>query len=440
MKQIIDGNRKSLIRRHVRGGVLLPAIVALLLAFLVACRGQVPTAEPATPPVVMTETAATPTLMPATAPPTQATATATPVATQTAPPTETAPSPTSTQDASSGVQDLVTYEDNVAYFALNYPATWHVIDVAQEDKVGMPGYILTFLSWDPAEGMEEIPTGESIVEANVQPKGDMSLEEATSSFKASLGPSESIISENTLTLNSGLPAMRWLLETRAGPTHVLLAVIVDRPVMLRGWGDASLFELVAGSLRVMSAAELPIISNRGAPANERCVVMKAADGLVDVHAMPGAQQPLVARLQNWADVRSTGEGWYEITIPQGGAGWVEASHVSMTSACAIAEPLRIKFPAGASAVTIEGSFSGQARARYLFWAAAGQEVTLLVTSLQNSVLFHLEGVQDGQVYKHLLDGENSWQGTLTMSQDYLLTIDNSDMPAQYTIELSIVDG
>lgn len=360
MKRNNDGNDKHVIHRRGARGLWLLATITLFI--LVACSGQAPTAEPATSPVVLTETVATPTLMPATAAPTQASASATPLATQTMPPTGTVPSPTatSTQDASSGVQDLVTYEDNVAYFALDYPAAWHVIDVAQEDKVGMPGYILTFLSWDPAAGIEEIPTGESIVEANVQPRDDASLEEAAESLKASLGTRQTIISENMVTLDSGLPAMRWLLDTQAGPTYVLLAIVVDRPVMLRGWGDEGIFDLVAGSLR---------------------------------------------------------------------ATYTQADDAE-----------RIVFAPGATSATVQGSFSGQDQARYLFWAAEGQVVSLTVTSPQNSVLFHLEGVQDGQVYKHLLDGEISWQGALTVSQDYLLTIDNSDMPADYTIDLSVVDG
>lgn len=361
MKQFIAHKRKKPIPRRGRGGLPLPALVVLLLAFIVACSGgQGPMAEPtATLPVRATVSAPTPTLMHATAPPTQPAATATSAPTETAPPTETATAPP-LPTATDGAPKLVTYEDDVAYFALDYPVTWHVIDVTQEDKLSLPGYILTFLSWDPAEGMEQIPAGETIVEANVQPKGHMSLEEAAESFKASLGPRQSVVAESMATLDSGLPAMRWLLETQAGPTYVLLAIIVDRPVLLRGWGDEELFDLIAGSLR---------------------------------------------------------------------ATYTQADDAE-----------RIVFAPGATSATVQGSFSGQAQARYLFWAAAGQVVTLSVTSPQNSVLFHLEGMQDGQVYKHLLDGENRWQGTLTVSQDYLLTIDNSDIPAQYTIELSIVDG
>jgi hypothetical protein len=38
-------------------------------------------------------------------------------------------------------------------------------------------------------------------------------------------------------------------------------------------------------------------------------------------------------------------------------------------------------------------------------------------------LFHLHGQADGVVYKHLLDGEMSWQGVLSISQEYVLTLD-----------------
>ena len=55
-------------------------------------------------------------------------------------------------------------------------------------------------------------------------------------------------------------------------------------------------------------------------------------------------------------------------------------------------------------------------------------------------MFHLEGADYKQVVKHLLDGENSWTGTLSMSQDYVLTIDNAGMPAEYTVQLAVSGG
>jgi hypothetical protein len=350
---------KEIIKRRLQNGrgLLVATFIALLLLLLAACGGQQTT--PVAPTLETVVAVPSPTLaLPSTptagvtAAPTESPATATATA--------STPAETATAQATDEPVSLATYEDSVAYFALDYPAAWYVMDVPQEEKVGMPGYILTFLSWDPgAGGLQQIPAGETIVEVNVQPAGDESLEEAAASMTASLGTRVQIVSESAVTLGNGLPAMRWLLDTPAGPTHVVLTVIGERPIMLRGWGDEVIFDQIADSLR------------------------------------------------------ST------------------YTHAD--------DALRIVFAPGATAATVEGSFSGQGQARYLFWAAEGQVVSLSVTSPQNSTLFHLEGVQDGAAYKHLLDGENSWQGALTVSQDYLLTVDNSDMPAQYTIELSIVD-
>lgn len=102
-------------------------------------------------------------------------------------------------------------------------------------------------------------------------------------------------------------------------------------------------------------------------------------------------------------------------------------------------PIRIQFPAGDTGVSIQGQLASQVQAVYLFRASAGQTATLALTSAENSILFHLEGESDGVVYKHLLDGNSSWEGELGQTQDYRLTLDNTGPAATYTLELSIVD-
>lgn len=101
---------------------------------------------------------------------------------------------------------------------------------------------------------------------------------------------------------------------------------------------------------------------------------------------------------------------------------------------------RVSFAAGVSEVTVEGSFDGQDQAQIVFWAEAGKVLSVSVSSSQGSTMFHLEGADYKQVVKHLLDGENSWTGSLSMSQDYVLTIDNADLPAEYTVQLATSGG
>jgi hypothetical protein len=101
-------------------------------------------------------------------------------------------------------------------------------------------------------------------------------------------------------------------------------------------------------------------------------------------------------------------------------------------------PRRINFPAGATATTVQGEVGAQAQVVYLFRAGAGQEASVTVAPAGN-ILFHLEGLSDGVIYKHILDGNSSWEGTLLQTQDYRLTLDNIGPGTTYTVDLSIVD-
>jgi hypothetical protein len=87
------------------------------------------------------------------------------------------------------------------------------------------------------------------------------------------------------------------------------------------------------------------------------------------------------------------------------------------------QPERLTFPPGSSTLTRTGEMAGQTQKIYLLAATAGQVVQISVTTPDNSVLFHLHGQADGVDYKHLLDGEMSWQGLLPIAQDYVLTLD-----------------
>lgn len=223
--------------------------------------------------------------------------------------------------------------------------------------------------------------------------------------------------------------------------------------MQDGWFQIVIGPGEAGWVRAMEvginqycqgpAPVLPVIVNRGAPANDRCVVAHpGGTARVDVHLRPSAQSAVIAHLGNWADIRQSSDGWYEIVIPQGGSGWVDGSQVGFSVGCELSqpEPTRIEFAPGTSSAAFESQLTGQNQDRYLLWAAAGQTMSVEIVSTTNNVLFHIEGVSDGQVYKHLLDGESSWQGNLSLSQDYLITVDKVGDTATYTLHVSVVDA
>ncbi len=194
-----------------------------------------------------------------------------------------------------------------------------------------------------------------------------------------------------------------------------------------------------GQCGVSIGQEVPIITNRGAPANSRCVAMRPGSSLEapPVYQDANPESPLVARLGNWADVQQLLPSWYSILLPQGGIGWIEAINAELNIGCGTSGPIRIEFTTGTTATTIDGKLPEQAQVEYLFWAAEGQLLNINITSPENSILFHIEGVSNGQVIKHLLDGESVWHGTVPASQDYRLTLDNAGNVAAYTIHLSI---
>lgn len=103
------------------------------------------------------------------------------------------------------------------------------------------------------------------------------------------------------------------------------------------------------------------------------------------------------------------------------------------------QPEQIRFAPGATSAIVTDVMPGQSQKIYLLWAEAGQTISVSVTSPDVSVLFHMHGRDDGAVYKHLLDGEMSWQGVLPLSQDYVLTLDAlGDGMRSYTIEVSLI--
>jgi uncharacterized protein YgiM (DUF1202 family) len=207
-----------------------------------------------------------------------------------------------------------------------------------------------------------------------------------------------------------------------------------------GWVQASGVGL--GGPCATPKPDAPIIINPGAPPADTCVASHPGDGTdtIKVFLGPGEQFAVIARLGNWAEVLDSTSHWHQIRVAPGETGWVNEAQISLEGPCPAPEPApeRIQFESGASSTTLQGTLDGEIQDQYLLWAAAGQTMAVTVTSPNTSVLFHIEGVQDGEVYKHLLDGELSWQGILPLSQDYLVTLDAVGGETSYTLDVSIV--
>jgi hypothetical protein len=193
---------------------------------------------------------------------------------------------------------------------------------------------------------------------------------------------------------------------------------------------------------------LPVLGSADAPPVDSCVVYQNGrvrdEDLPYVHSGPGASFGVIGQLgrNRWATGLRVQDGWFEILVAQGETGWVATSALGWNELCPTLqpEPVRVQFAAGTSSATLQGTLDGETQARYVLWAAAGQTMSVDVTSPNNSVLFHVQGVRDGQVYKYLLDGELSWLGVLPLAQDYLITLDAVGGTTSYTMHVSIVDA
>lgn len=163
---------------------------------------------------------------------------------------------------------------------------------------------------------------------------------------------------------------------------------------------------------------------------------------LNLHNGPGLGYTVVGWLSSGqiAEVTgvSTDGGWWQLACPSDAA-----THCWVSAGSQYTEPqpdaTRFQFAPGATSGTITGSVEGPADIRYLLRAEAGQTMVVKVTDPAGGVLFHLQGMSDGQIYKHLLDGESSWQGVLPQTQDYLLALNVSGGTTTYSVYVSITD-
>lgn len=191
------------------------------------------------PTVAVTDTTTTPAIM------------TTPVVTET-----TTVSPT-----------LGSYRDDFAGFAINYPASWSVLDVAQEIKQQSVLYSITFTSWKPEEpGGHGIPEGGSKIDLSVNKGAAATPEAAVEARRQDLAAQGAQITfEEPWDLPSGLSATHWTIQAANGDiAYEVVTAINGNLVLVSGLGDAAVFEQIAMTLRAVEATRSPAASDGAA--------------------------------------------------------------------------------------------------------------------------------------------------------------------------------
>jgi hypothetical protein len=162
-------------------------------------------------------------------------------------PLPSVPSPTITPGPSF---ELATYQDDIAGFALDYPADW-IVGPSQEESRGR---LTAFTSWTrPADVLpDETPPGETRMDAVVHawdPKGD--LEAFITQRQAAWQASEiAVVDEKRWSLEDGRMAASFVVEGSNGAQgYFFFTTVGDDYLALRGRGDLALLAEIAGTVR-----------------------------------------------------------------------------------------------------------------------------------------------------------------------------------------------
>ena len=143
-----------------------------------------------------------------------------------------------------------TYVNEAAGFALEYPAGWTV----QEMVVGPRGTQVQFLSAPELIDAETLPGGATRLSVTLydwEPKNDLAAYIAN--MKTAWDASGfAVLSEEQLTLESGLPAGQLTIQTSGAQVIFLVAALSDQYLVLSGEGNLDLVKEIAGTVRPIS--------------------------------------------------------------------------------------------------------------------------------------------------------------------------------------------
>lgn len=143
-----------------------------------------------------------------------------------------------------------TYINDTAGFALDYPAGWTV----NEAVVGPRGSQVQFLSSPDLTNASVLPEGAARLSATVyqwEPKNDLAafVENQKTAWDAS---GFSILDEQTLTLELGLPATQFTVQTPETKVLFLITAIGDQYLVLSGEGNLELVKEIVQRVRPIS--------------------------------------------------------------------------------------------------------------------------------------------------------------------------------------------
>ena len=143
-----------------------------------------------------------------------------------------------------------TYINEEAGFALDYPAGWTVNEVV----VGERGTQVQFLSSPEIAELATLPEGGTRVNAMIyqwDPKNDLAafLANQKTAWNAS---GFTVLEEQPLVLELGLPAVRFTMQTPEASVVFLITALKDQYLVLSGEGDLGLVQEIVQRVRLIS--------------------------------------------------------------------------------------------------------------------------------------------------------------------------------------------
>ena len=142
------------------------------------------------------------------------------------------------------------YVSKTGGFALDYPDGWTV----SETTVGERGSEILFLSSPDLAQASTIPAGSTRIAANIyqwDPKNDLAayVTQRKTAWEAS---GFSILEEQPITLDLGLPAILFTVRTPETDVVYLIAALQDQYLVLSGEGDLELAKQILQRVRPIS--------------------------------------------------------------------------------------------------------------------------------------------------------------------------------------------
>lgn len=168
-------------------------------------------------------------------------------------PTETPTETSAPETELPALGETLTYELPEVGIALDYPASWQVIDVAPDTRAQSMFYAITFNAEAATEGSQRTaPEDLTKFDLVIENSEDATLESALQARKDAFAndpTSGNIVSEQEIILPSGIPAVRLEIEGRFSPALDFLFVVDGRTIILSGLGDFPLIEAIAQTVR-----------------------------------------------------------------------------------------------------------------------------------------------------------------------------------------------